>query len=155
MFLSALLSFTTSIKENIKDIGFYGSLITILSYTYGLISTPLFWILIFFSAFDFLFGVTAAIIHKELDWDKSLEGLIKKLYIGIIVFISALVDFTLVYLGINSNGIFHNFIMAALIGREFGSVLTNADRCGLWVPRLLKEAADKIKKIGNRGFDDK
>lgn len=130
-----------------KEQTFTGSLITLLAYVYGLVSTPLFWILVFFSAIDFILGVYAAYKSKRLNWDKCLNGIANKVFIGILVFMSALIDFTLVYFGINTHGVFHNFIMAALITREFGSTVKNANKAKLWVPKLIKDAHKKLSQL--------
>lgn len=123
---------------------FMSSLITLLAYMYGLISTPLFWILVLLSAFDFIIGVYAAWKNKELNWDKCLEGIANKIFIGILVLMSAAIDFALVSFGIHTKGLFHNFIMAALITRELGSNIKNAEKAKLWVPKMFKDVAKKI-----------
>lgn len=148
MFKSALISFLITLKQTAIDYTLYGSLITVLVYVYGLISTPLFWVLIAFSFIDYIHGIYAAIRTGELDWDIALLGIIKKFYIGVLIVLSALIDFTLMFLGINTMGIFHNFIMATLLGRELGSIIKNARKAGLWVPKLFKDAQDALKKFG-------
>jgi toxin secretion/phage lysis holin len=148
VFKSALLSFVASVKASAATYTLYGSLITVLAYIYGMISTPLFWVLIIFSFIDYLHGTYAAWKNKELDWDIALEGIIKKFYIGVLIVLSALIDFTLAFLGINTMGLFHNFIMAALLGRELGSIIRNAKRAGLWVPKILKDAQELLSKYG-------
>lgn len=127
-----------------KNQTFMSSLITLMAYAYGLISTPLFWILVIFSVMDFILGIYAAIRNKEPNWDKCLEGIANKVFIGFLVLISALIDFTLMTFGIHTKGLFHNFIMAALITRELGSIIKNAEKGKLWVPQLIKDARDKI-----------
>lgn len=126
---------------------FISSLITLLVYVYGLVSTPLFWVLIIFSAFDFILGVYAAFRSKELNWDMCLEGIANKVFIGVIIFMSALIDYALMYFGIDTQGIFHNFIMAALLTRELGSNIKNAEKAKLWVPKLLKDAHKKLSEF--------
>lgn len=126
---------------------FISSLITLLAYTYGLVSTPLFWVLVFFSSLDFILGVYAALKNKELNWDQCLNGIANKVFIGVLIIMSALIDYTLMYFGIDTQGIFHNFIMAALITRELGSTIKNADKGKLWVPKLIKEAHKKISEF--------
>lgn len=127
-----------------KEQTLMSSLITLLAYTYGLISTPLFWILVILSAFDFILGIYAAWKNKELNWDKCLEGIANKIFIVFLIVISAMIDFALMHFGIQTQGIFHNFIMAALITRELGSNIKNAEKADLWVPSLLKDAVKKI-----------
>lgn len=137
MFLNQILSLT-------KEQTFYSSLLTLLFYMYGLISTPLFWVLVFFMTIDFVLGVYSAWKNKELDWNLCLEGIANKLFVGILVVMSALVDFALFHFGIHTRGLFHNFIMAALITRELGSGIKNAEKAKLWVPKIFKDAAKKI-----------
>lgn len=127
-----------------KQQTFMSSLITLMVYVYGLVSTPLFWILIFFSAIDFILGVYAAYKNEELNWNTCLDGIANKVFIGVLIFMSALVDFALNYMGIQTKGVFHNFIMAALLTKELGSNIKNAEKAKLWVPRIFKEAAKKI-----------
>lgn len=123
------------------------SLITLLSYVYGLMSTPLFWVLVFFSTIDFILGVYAAYKSKELNWDKCLEGIANKVFIGILIFMSALIDFALSYLGLDTHGVFHNFIMAALLTRELGSNIKNAEKAKLWIPKLVKDTHKKLSQF--------
>jgi toxin secretion/phage lysis holin len=130
-----------------KQQAFVSSLITLMVYVYGLVSTPLFWVLVFFSAIDFILGVYAAWRSKKLNWDKCLDGIANKVFIGIIIFMSALIDFALTYFGINTMGIFHNFIMAALLTRELGSTIKNANKAKLWVPKMIKEAHKKLSQL--------
>jgi toxin secretion/phage lysis holin len=103
--------------------------------------------LVIFSIVDFILGVYAAIKNKKLNWDKCLDGIANKVFIGVLVLISALVDYALNYFGINTKGIFHNFIMAALLTRELGSIVKNAEKGKLWVPRLIKEAHTKLSQL--------
>lgn len=133
-----------SILSITRENAFFGSLITLLAYMYGLVSTPLFWVLIFFSAIDFFTGIYAAWKNGNLDWDICLDGIVKKVFIGILVMVSALIDFTLMYFGINSAGLFHNFIMGTLITRELGSFIENAERAKLYVPEFIKIARQRI-----------
>lgn len=130
------------------------SLFTLLIYVYGLISTPIFWILVFFALIDFILGLWAAFKHREVNWDKCLQGIANKVFIGFLVFMSALIDYGLMYFGINTGGIFHKFIMAALITKEFGSTIKNAEKGGFWVPSLFKEANKRIDSFskGNNKF---
>jgi toxin secretion/phage lysis holin len=130
-----------------KQQTFISSLITLLAYVYGLVSTPLFWVLVFFSALDFILGVYSAIKNKQLNWDKCLDGIANKVFIGVLIIMSALIDFTLVYFGIDTKGLFHNFIMASLITREIGSTIKNADKANLWVPKLIKDAHKRISQF--------
>lgn len=124
------------------------SLITLLAYVYGLVSTPLFWVLVFFSMIDFILGVYSAWKNKELDWDKCLFGIANKVFIGILILLSALIDYALTFYGINTKGVFHNFIMAALLTRELGSIIKNSERGKLWIPSLIKIAYEKLSNIG-------
>lgn len=126
---------------------FATSLITLLAYVYGLVSTPLFWVLVIFSIIDFILGVYAAFKNKKLNWDKCLEGIANKVFIGILVLLSALIDYSLMYFGINTAGIFHNFIMAALLTRELGSIIKNAEKSHLWLPSLIRTAHKKLSQL--------
>lgn len=134
------------VKDNAIHQTFYGSLLTLLTYTYGLISTPLFWVLIGFCSIDYILGIYAAFKKKELDVDIALDGIVKKFYYGVLILLSAFIDFTLMYLGINTQGLFHNFIMATLLSRELGSIAKNANKGGLWVPKMIKDAQKTIDR---------
>lgn len=150
-----MLNITSQAIALTKQQSFISSLITLLAYVYGLVSTPLFWVLVFFSAIDFILGVYAAYRSKELNWDKCLEGIANKVFIGILIFMSALVDFALTYLGLNTQGIFHNFIMAALLTRELGSNIKNAEKAKLWVPKFIKEAHQKLSQFSKEEEEKK
>lgn len=130
-----------------KEQTMIGSFIALMAYAYGLISTPLFWVLIILCALDFIIGLWAAIVNSEVDWDKCLYGIANKLFIGVIIILSILIDFTLMYFGINTAGIFHNFIMATLIARELGSINKNAEKAGFWLPKLFKVVVNKLREF--------
>lgn len=127
------------------------SLITLLVYMYDLISTPIFWILVMFIIIDFILGIYAAYRNGEINWDVCLHGIANKVFMGFLVLISAAVDFCLMYFGIHTAGIFHKFIMAALITKEFGSVIKNAEKGGFWMPSLLKEANKRLAEFSKKG----
>ena len=131
--------------NQIKQESILGSLVTLLAYIYGLISTPLFWIIIFLISIDFLVGLYAAVKNKELDWSCTFDGIIRKLFLGILIFISAVIDYALNFYGIYTAGLFHNFIMGAIIVHELGSIINNSDKAGFWVPQLFKEANKKMR----------
>jgi toxin secretion/phage lysis holin len=130
-----------------KQQTFISSLITLLAYVYGLVSTPLFWALVIFSMIDFILGVYAAYKNKELNWNQCLDGIANKVFIGVLILMSAVIDYSLMFYGINTKGIFHNFIMAALMTRELGSIIKNAERGKFWVPQLFKDARQKLEDI--------
>lgn len=129
-----------------KEQTMISSFLTVTAYVYGLVSTPLFWILVFLSAIDFILGLYSAWKNKEVNMDTCLVGIGNKVYIGVLVLVSALVDYALMIYGINTQGLFHNFIMAALLTKELGSIIKNAEKGNLWVPRLFREARDKLKE---------
>lgn len=126
----------------------FTSLLTLIAYVSGLISTPIFWIIVFLASMDFILGIYAAYKNGELDWDKCLHGIANKVYIGVLILVSAMVDYALMYFGINTGGIFHKFIMAALLTKELGSNIKNAEKCGFYVPKLLKEANKRLADFG-------
>lgn len=155
MFKTALISFIDNSKDNLFEQTFYGSLITLLIYMHGLISTPIFWVLVIFMIIDFLIGIYSAFVNKIIDGDKLIEGAVKKCYVGILIILASLIDFVLSYFGINTQGIFHNFIMATLLARELGSIIRNAEMANLWVPSLFKTAMKSIKNASssNKGSE--
>jgi toxin secretion/phage lysis holin len=137
-----------------KEQTFVSSFITLIAYVYGLVSTPLFWALVIFSNIDYILGVYAAFKNKELNWNKCLDGIANKVFIGVLVLVSAVVDYALLFYGINTQGIFHNFIMAALMTRELGSIIKNAEKANFWVPQLLKDARQRLSDF-SKGNDTK
>jgi len=138
-----------------KEQTLLGSLLTLLAYIYNLVSTPIFWILIILSIIEFLLGVYSSLKNKELNRNKFMEMVISTLFIGVLVVISAMIDYLLNNYGIKTHGVFHNYMMGILIAYELGCIQSNADKANLWTPKIIKTIRIKIEAFINSNIDKK
>lgn len=90
---------------------------------------------------DYLTGVGAAVMNKELRSEIGLKGIIKKVFIFVIVGVANLVD----------TSVFQNAIPLSesvtffYITNEAISITENAGRIGLPLPRKLKEVLTQLE----------
>ena len=97
----------------------------------GLLTT-----LIAFLAADYLTGIMLAILNKNLCSEIGFRGIFKKVMIFIIVGIAHLLDTQIFH----DKSAFRTAVIFFYISNEGISILENASRLGLPVPKKLKEA---------------
>ena len=90
--------------------------------------------LIVFAAVDYATGVLAAIINKKLSSAVGFKGIAKKVLMFLIVGIANVIDVRLIQTGSG----FRTATIIFYIANEGVSLLENATRCGLPVPKKLK-----------------
>lgn len=81
---------------------------------------------------DYISGVIAAIINRELSSAIGFRGILKKVLFLIIAGVANIAD---ALIGLNGMG--QNAVIGFLIANEGFSVLENAGRCGLKKPQAL------------------
>ena len=97
--------------------------------------------LIALTALDYVTGIAAALIKKELSSRTGLSGIIKKLLIFAIVAVAQIVDMT-----VHANGVVRNLAIGFLLGNEGLSILENCGRCGVPIPKKLMDALEQLKE---------
>jgi len=93
-------------------------------------------------ALDYVTGVCCAAILKELNSAVGFKGLAKKVFIFVLVGLSALLD----RLVPATNGAIRTAVCMFYIANEGISILENAGRMGLPLPQPLKDALARLKE---------
>ena len=96
--------------------------------------------LIVFAAVDYATGVLAAIIEKKLSSAVGFKGIAKKVLMFLIVGIANIIDVRLIQTGSG----FRTATIIFYIANEGVSLLENATRCGLPVPKKLKDILTQL-----------
>ena len=92
-------------------------------------------------AIDYITGLIAGFINKELSSKVGFKGILKKIIYLCIVAVAVIVDRT-----VKSNGAIRELVIYYFISNECLSVLENATRCGVPVPKTLSQA---LKSMNN------
>jgi len=95
-------------------------------------------------ALDYISGVACAAINKELCSSTGFKGLIKKVFIFLLVALAAMLD----KLVPATNGAVRSAVCMFYIANEGISILENAGRLGLPLPGALKGMLTKLKSEG-------
>lgn len=96
--------------------------------------------LIVFAAVDYATGVLAAIFEKKLSSAVGFKGIAKKVLMFLIVGIANIIDVRLIQTGSG----FRTATIIFYIANEGVSLLENATRCGLPVPKKLKDILTQL-----------
>ena len=96
--------------------------------------------LIVFAAVDYATGVLAAIFEKKLSSAVGFKGIAKKVLMFLIVGIANVIDVRLIQTGSG----FRTATIIFYIANEGVSLLENASRCGLPVPKKLKDILTQL-----------
>lgn len=101
--------------------------------------------LIVFVVADYITGVMAACVKKELSSEVGFSGIAKKITIFVLVAIGNMVDAQVIQTG----SAFRTAVIFFYISNEGISILENAVTIGLPVPEKLKTILQSIKEEGN------
>ena len=96
--------------------------------------------LIVFAAVDYTTGVIAAVIEKKLSSAIGFKGIAKKVLMFLIVGIANIVDVRLIQTGSG----FRTATIIFYLANEGVSLLENTTRCGLPVPKKLKDILTQL-----------
>ena len=96
--------------------------------------------LVAFVVVDYVTGVLAASIKKEISSQIGMIGIAKKVLIFVLVACGHLVD-----LSLGTADVVRNAVICFYIANELFSILENAGKAGLSVPDILKSSVDKLK----------
>ena len=105
---------------------------------------------------DYITGLAAAAVNKELDSKVGWKGIIKKACMLLILAVAHILD---VYvLGVANIDTNHAAIMTLVeflyIGNEGLSILENAGKLGVTLPKPLYKVLVQLKDIGNGDKDE-
>lgn len=99
-------------------------------------------VLCVFSVLDYITGVIAAIIKKELSSETGFKGLMKKMLIFIFVGMANLLDVHM----IGSGQVLRTAVIFFYLSNEGLSIVENAVEIGLPVPAALTEFLKKVNE---------
>lgn len=105
--------------------------------------------LIVFAAVDYATGVLAAIFEKKLNSQVGFKGIAKKVLMFLIVGIANVIDVRLIQTGSG----FRTATIIFYIANEGVSLLENASRCGLPVPKKLKDILTQLHEKSEKEKD--
>ncbi|MGN1411042.1 MAG: holin family protein [Oscillospiraceae bacterium] len=95
---------------------------------------------------DYITGVICAIIKKELNSEVGFKGILKKVFILIIVSVSNIIDVNL----LSNSRVLYSSVIAFYLVNESISILENASLIGIPLPNrlksVLKQLSDKNSK---------
>lgn len=116
--------------------GFFGM---VFGYMYGDLNS-VFFVLCCLVVIDFLSGILAAAYNAELNSHKCYEGIIRKIFIMIMVSLGHLVDIAI------SQTICMNIILFFYIANESLSITENAAKIGLPIPKKIIRLLEQLKE---------
>ena len=96
--------------------------------------------LLAFIVIDYISGVIAAYIHKELSSRVGFIGILKKTMYVFVVAVAHCVD-----VATGAGGVLQSIAIGVLIANEGISILENCAKCGIPVPERLIRALAQIK----------
>ena len=102
----------------------------------------LFQTLVIFIIIDYLSGIIAAWMRREINSQKGLRGIAKKVFIVSLVILASRLDVM-----IGGSGFFRNAVLYALIANETISILENMGRAGVRIPKVFQLALNKVRLI--------
>ena len=90
---------------------------------------------------DYITGVIAAILRKELSSEVGFKGILKKTLFLIVVAVAHIIDGT-----VGLNGTLETAVIGFLLANEGISILENCGRAGLPIPQKLIDILEQLKK---------
>jgi toxin secretion/phage lysis holin len=103
-------------------------------------------VLIVFSSLDYITGVGAAAVKKELSSEIGARGIVKKMVIFCLVGVAHLLDLYI----LGGGSALRTALIFWYIGNEGISLLENASVLGVPLPEFLKQALIQIKNKGEK-----
>lgn len=96
-------------------------------------------VLVFLMLADYITGVWVGYITKTVNSTRAYRGISKKVFILIIVSCSTVIEQLVPNVGIR------NLVIVFYVATEFLSVVENASKLGLPIPKKLKKALEQLK----------
>ena len=107
----------------------------------------LFWAVIALMAIDYVTGVIVAVLDKKLSSEVGFRGLVKKLFILVLIAVGHILDAHV----IGQGAAVMTAVMLFFAANEGISILENAAALGLPVPKKLRDVLEQLK---NKDGDD-
>lgn len=124
---------------------------SLFAFLYGDI-TPLFWAVLAFMILDYITGLVAAWINKEISSEIGFKGLAKKFLILVFIALAHILDVNV----LGTYPVLQSAIMMFFIANEGISIIENAAKLGLPIPGKLLDVLKQLKKQGeNKTEQDK
>ena len=130
-----------SAADLIRWIG--AGLATVVTYLFGGADRWLFGLLAVV-ILDYISGLIAAGIRREVNSRKGFAGILKKVLMFCVVGVASIVD-----KATGAGGVLRSLTIGFLLANESISVLENCGRCGIPLPKRLLEILEQLKNIGN------
>ncbi len=89
---------------------------------------------------DYISGVIAAYINNELNSKRGFAGILKKLLLFCLVAVATIIDERT-----SADGVVRSAAIGFIMANEGLSVLENAARCGIRLPKRLMAALEQLK----------
>ena len=114
------------------------------AFLYGDI-TPLFYAVLSFMVLDYITGLIAAWIKKEISSEIGFKGLAKKFLILNFIALAHILDVNV----LNTYPVLQSAVMMFFIANEGISLIENAAKLGLPIPGKLLDVLKQLKKQGD------
>jgi toxin secretion/phage lysis holin len=114
---------------------------TVITYIFGGWDTALI-VLVVMMALDYVTGLTAAAINKELNSNIGFKGLLRKALIAAVLIVAVLLDRLLN----EGTWVFRTLVCYFYIANEGLSILENVGKCGVDLPDKLVNSLEQLKK---------
>lgn len=112
------------------------AVLSVLAYIYHSMGA-LFVVLVLVSSLDYVTGIIAAGVRRELHSRRSFEGILRKIALLCLVPLAILIDFVLAYSGYIHTDILYVAVTSWLIATEALSIIENVAGCGVPIPAFL------------------
>ena len=105
---------------------------------------------------DYITGMTAAWMNKELSSRKGIQGVIKKIFYLMIVAVGMGIDYLIVMLSgklgvqLGINFVVGLLVIVWLIINELISILENSGKIGVPMPAFLMKLLDRLKQTAEK-----
>lgn len=103
--------------------------------------------LIVFVIVDYVTGVMVGVLNKELSSQIGFHGIFKKIVIFALVAVAHIVDMQV----IRNGSVLRTAVIFFYLSNEGISILENAARIGLPIPKKLKDVLEQLKEEENSG----
>lgn len=120
-----------------------GAIVSVCTFLFGKADILLI-ALIAFLVIDYVTGVAAAVLTKELSSRTGIKGIIKKVLFLAVVSVAYIIDTAL-----NLSGVIRNIVIGFLVANEGLSILENCARCGVPLPPRLIDTLKQLKDKAN------
>ena len=101
----------------------------------------LFYAVIAMMAIDYITGVVVAVLDKNLSSEVGFRGLVKKLFILVLIAVAHIIDAQV----IGTGAALMTAVMLFFIANEGISILENAAALGLPIPQKLRDVLEQLR----------